>query len=96
MLRALSGAAHEVHTGVCISDGTRTESFVDSCRVTFFPLSGEEIDFYASTAEPYDKAGAYAIQGGAHGFVEGFEGSYENVIGFPVDDIREMLQDFIH
>ena len=55
MLRALSGAAHEVHTGVCISDGTRTESFVDSCRFTFFPLSGEEIDFYASTAEPYDK-----------------------------------------
>ena len=52
MLRALSGATHEVHTGVCISDGTRTESFVDSCRVTFFPLGEEEIDFYASTAEP--------------------------------------------
>ena len=63
MLRALSGATHEVHTGVCISDGARTESFVDSCRVTFFPLGEEEIDFYASTAEPYDKAGAYAIQG---------------------------------
>lgn len=40
MLRALSGAAHEVHTGVCVSDGVRTESFVDSCRVTFFPISG--------------------------------------------------------
>ena len=65
MLRALSGATDEVHTGVCISDGTRTESFVDSCRVTFFPLGEEEIDFYASTAEPYDKAGAYAIQGRA-------------------------------
>ena len=50
MLRALSGATHEVHTGVCISDGTRTESFVDSCRVTFFPLGEEEIDFYASAA----------------------------------------------
>ena len=42
-----------------------------------------------------DNAGAYAIQGGAHGFVEGFEGSYENVIGFPVDEIRVMLKDFI-
>ena len=39
MLRALSGATHEVHTGVCVSDGVRTESFVDSCRVTFFPIS---------------------------------------------------------
>ena len=63
MLRALSGATHEVHTGVCISDGARTESFVDSCRVTFFPLGEEEIDFYASP-RTYDKAGAYAIQGG--------------------------------
>ena len=40
MLRALSGATHYVHTGVCVSDGTRTESFVDTCKVTFFPLSG--------------------------------------------------------
>ena len=39
MLRALSGATHEVHTGVCVSDGVRTESFVDSCKVTFFPIS---------------------------------------------------------
>ena len=52
MLRALSGAAHQVHTGVCVSRGGRTESFVDSCKVTFFPLSEEEIDFYASTKLP--------------------------------------------
>ena len=44
MLRALSGSAHQVHTGVCVSRGGRTESFVDSCKVTFFPLSEEEID----------------------------------------------------
>ena len=44
MLRALSGATHYVHTGVCVSDGTRTESFVDTCKVTFFPLSEEEIE----------------------------------------------------
>lgn len=65
MLRALSGAVHEVHTGVCISDGTRTESFVDTCRVKFFPISEAEIERYAATEEPYDKAGAYAIQGRA-------------------------------
>ena len=44
MLRALSGATHYEHTGVCVSDGTRTESFVDTCKVTFFPLSEEEIE----------------------------------------------------
>ena len=49
MLRALSGATHEVHTGVCISDGSRTESFVDSCKVTFFPISEAEIDAYTAT-----------------------------------------------
>ena len=59
MLRALSGATHEVHTGVCVSDGVRTESFVDSCKVTFFPISEGEIDAYTATKEPYDKAGAY-------------------------------------
>ena len=51
MLRALSGATHYVHTGVCVSDGTRTESFVDTCKVTFFPLSEEEIERYAATEE---------------------------------------------
>ena len=76
MLRALSGAAHQVHTGVCVSRGGRTESFVDSCKVTFFPLSEEEIDFYASTKEPYDKAGAYAIQGRAALWLDRIEGDY--------------------
>ena len=64
MLRALSGKTHQVHTGVCIAKGDRAEHFVDSCKVTFFPLGEEEIAFYAATPEPYDKAGAYAIQVG--------------------------------
>ena len=54
MLRALSGATHQVHTGVCVSDGAQTKSFVDSCRVTFFPISEEEIERYTATKEPYD------------------------------------------
>lgn len=74
MLRALSGATHYVHTGVCVSDGTRTESFVDTCKVTFFPLSEEEIERYAATEEPYDKAGAYAIQGRAAVWLDAIEG----------------------
>ena len=74
MLRALSGTTHYVHTGVCVSDGTRTESFVDTCKVTFFPLSEEEIERYAATEEPYDKAGAYAIQGRAAVWLDAIEG----------------------
>ena len=98
MLRALSGRTHEVFTGVTLIDAADGRSATRAVRtgVRFRELDDAEIDSYIATGEPMDKAGAYAIQGGAHGFVEGFEGSYENVIGFPVDDIREMLQDFIH
>ena len=98
MLRALSGRTHEVFTGVTLIDAADGRSATRAVRtgVRFRVLDEAEIDSYIATGEPLDKAGAYAIQGGAHGFVEGFEGSYENVIGFPVDDIREMLQDFIH
>ena len=95
MLRALSGATHEVHTGVCISDGARPESFVDSCRVTFFPLGEEEIDFYASTAEPYDKAGAYAIQGRAALWLDRIEGDYYTIMGLPVSRTVQLLAHFV-
>ena len=95
MLRALSGKTHQVHTGVCISDGTRTESFVDSCRVTFFPLGEEEIDFYASTAEPYDKAGAYAIQGRAALWLDRIEGDYYTIMGLPVSRTVQLLAHFV-
>lgn len=96
MLAALSGRTHEVFTGVTIIDAAsgRSETRAVRTGVRFRALSESEIDQYIATGEPMDKAGAYAIQGGAHGFVEGFDGSYENVIGFPVDDIREMLKDF--
>ncbi|MBQ8506632.1 MAG: septum formation inhibitor Maf [Clostridia bacterium] len=94
MLRMLSGETHEVFTGVTIIDAAsgRNETQVVRTGVIFRELSDAEIWAYISTGEPMDKAGAYAIQGRAHGFVEGFEGSYENVIGFPVDEIREMLK----
>lgn len=97
MLRMLSGKTHEVFTGVTIIDAAsgRQETQVVRTGVIFRELTDDEIDSYIATGEPMDKAGAYAIQGGAHGFVDGFEGSYENVIGFPVDEIREMLKTFI-
>ena len=94
MLRALSGAAHQVHTGVCVSRGGRTESFVDTCKVTFFPLSEAEIKRYAATEEPYDKAGAYAIQGRAALWLDAIEGDYYTIMGLPVSRTIRLLQQF--
>ena len=98
MLLLLSGRTHEVFTGVAIFDAATGKKSVRVVRtgVTFRALTDAEIDAYIATDEPMDKAGAYAIQGGAHGFVESFEGPYENVIGFPVRDVREMLGEFLH
>lgn len=94
MLRALSGATHEVHTGVCISDGTRTESFVDTCRVKFFSIPEEEVDRYTATEEPYDKAGAYAIQGRAALWLDAIEGDYYTIMGLPVSRTIRLLERF--
>ncbi len=95
MLRALSGKTHQGHTGVCIAKADRAEQFVDSCKVTFFPLSEEEIDFYASTKEPYDKAGAYAIQGRAALWLDRIEGDYYTIMGLPVSRTVQTLAHFL-
>ncbi len=97
MLRILSNNTHEVFTGVTIIDAAsgKTETRVVRTGVRFRALSDAEILDYSATGEPMDKAGAYGIQGGAGKFVEELDGSYENVIGFPVDEIRDMLSDFI-
>ena len=96
MLRALSGREHEVFSGVCVLDASslRREVRVVRTGVHFRTLSDEEIHAYIDTGEPMDKAGAYAIQGGAGAFVTHLDGSYENVVGFPVDDVREMLASY--
>ena len=96
MLAALSGREHEVFTGVCIIDAAngRQETRVVRTGVTFRSLTDGEIDAYIATGEPMDKAGAYAIQGGAGTFVSSLDGEPENVIGFPVIEVREMLSSF--
>ena len=96
MLRALSGRTHEVYTGVCVIDAACEKKMadVDTSSVTFRELSDEEIDSYISTGEPMDKAGAYAIQGDAGVFVSNLEGSFENVMGFPVELVGRMLAGF--
>jgi len=96
MLTALSDREHEVFTGVCVLDAKTGRMETRSVRtgVTFRALSAEEIDAYIATGEPMDKAGAYAIQGGAGAFVSKLDGELENVIGFPVLEVGEMLHEF--
>jgi len=92
MLRSLSGRTHEVMTGVCIRLPNRTECFHVETRVTFRNLSEQEIVNYIATDEPMDKAGAYAIQGGAAKMVRRVEGSYSNVVGLPLCEVIEALE----
>ncbi len=96
MLRMLSGQTHEVFTGVTLMDASNQRMLTKVIRtgVCFRTLSEDEIWSYIRTGEPMDKAGAYGIQGGAGAFVSSLDGSFENVMGFPVDDIRTMLDDF--
>lgn len=97
MLRLLSGRAHEVLTGICLMDAD-THKFdlrAEISRVRFRDLTDDEIYAYIATGEPMDKAGAYAIQGLAKVFVEGYDGSYENIIGFPSDLFIEMYNGFV-
>jgi septum formation protein len=92
MLSALSGRWHEVLTGVTLLRGDEILADVAVTRVKFSEMSESEIDWYVSTGEPMDKAGAYGIQGYASRFVECIEGSYSNVVGLPVQMVYRMLR----
>ena len=91
MLGLLSGRVHEVMTAVCLltpaggESDRRLRTEVAATRVTFARLSEAEIAWYVASGEPFDKAGAYAIQGLASRFVTRIEGSYSNIVGLPID-----------
>lgn len=95
MLRLLSGKAHAVYTGVCIArmdiDGYHSRVCAEKTDVYFEELSDEWIREYIRGGSPMDKAGAYGIQDG--GLVKKIEGSYTNVVGFPVELAQEMIKD---
>ncbi len=94
MLSGLSGRNHEVITGFTVFDKTNDIhiSRSVSTEVTFKKLEEREIAAYIATGCPMDKAGAYAIQGGAVHFVRSISGSYTNVIGLPMTELYEALQ----
>lgn len=92
MLKALSGTLHKVVTGVCCINGSREESFSVTTAVEFFVLSDGDIDAYIATGEPFDKAGAYGIQGKGCLLVKRIDGDYYNVMGLPVGELNERLR----
>lgn len=94
MLRLLSGRQHRVITGVAIFWSGHSASFSDETTVQFYPLSDAEIDVYAATQEPYDKAGAYGIQGQGALLIAGIHGDYYNVMGLPIARLARQLRDF--
>jgi septum formation protein len=93
MLQQLSGRTHSVLTGVALvrlPDGERRQ-FIESTLVHFRPITDEELSSYLATEEPYDKAGAYAIQGQAGRYIPRIEGCYFNVVGLPLSRVLTEL-----
>jgi septum formation protein len=95
MLELFSGRTHSVVTGVTVLRLPEMErrQFVETTLVAFAPLSRDEISRYLSTEEPYDKAGAYAIQGYAGRYIPRIEGCYFNVVGLPLARLIATLQE---
>lgn len=91
MLRKLSGRTHSVFTGVCLVKENLQLCGISETQVHFFKLSEALIEEYVRSGLPLDKAGAYGIQDG-YPLVESYEGSYTNVVGFPMELVREYLR----
>ena len=92
MLGALAGCSHQVITAVALLGPAVTEVFSVATDVRFRPLSLAQVRWYASLDEPYDKAGAYAIQGQGAFLVEAIDGSYTNVVGLPMAEVADHLE----
>ncbi|MCL2884824.1 MAG: Maf family protein [Oscillospiraceae bacterium] len=108
MLRALQGREHEVVTGVWLiaaggraangravdgrAVGGRGHGFADTARVTFLPMSEEDINVYIATGEPMDKAGAYGVQGVGGRYIARVDGDFYTVMGLPAQKLLEMRE----
>ena len=94
MLALLSGTQHRVLTAVAITFEGRVEMAVSESLVTFAPIGAEHIAAYVKSGEPFDKAGAYAVQGRAAAFIERIEGSYTGIMGLPLYETTRLLAKF--
>lgn len=92
MLASLSARTHRVHTGVAVHHGGRRHHTVVTTLVTFVPIDEYTLEWYLATGEPFDKAGAYALQGAGGVLVDRVHGSVSNVIGLPLAPTVALLQ----
>jgi len=91
MLDMLSGSKHDVISGIALVSKNKTAVASEVTHVIFDKLSNSDIEIYLNSKEPYDKAGAYAIQGLASMWIKGIEGDYFNVVGLPVKRLHDLL-----
>ena len=91
MLQQIQGREHRVLTGFTLINGEKVISKAVETRVTMIALSDSEISRYVDSEEPFGKAGAYAIQGKGAALVSSIRGSYTNVVGLPLAEVREVL-----
>ncbi len=94
MLRALAGRTHQVMTAVALVAAGREQGVLVVSEVTFAAIDEDRIAAYVATGEPMDKAGAYAIQGGAERYIRHLAGSYSGVMGLPLQQTEQLLQAF--
>lgn len=94
MLKSLSGKTHKVYTAMCLLENKKEMTTVESCDVTFYPLSDEDILKYLATEEYVDKAGSYGIQGQGALLIEKIAGDYYTVMGLPIAKLNRMLRVF--
>ena len=94
MLTLLSGKTHKVLTGVSLKNQSLNinSTFFDISEVKFYPLTSSEINNYISHYNPLDKAGSYGIQDGSAMFIDRINGSYDNIMGFPVSKFYQVLK----
>ena len=92
MLRKLAGGTHEVLTGLVLLHQDVEYRAINHSRVTFGPLTDDDIRRYWDTGEPADKAGGYAVQGWAAAFIQRIEGSYSGIMGLPLFELTQLLR----
>ncbi len=97
MISSFAGDIHEVYTGVCLlikeADGAeKTICFAEKAEVEVYPMTDAEIQAYADSKEPMDKAGAYAVQGLFAPYIKGISGDYYCIVGLPIAGIYQRLK----